>query len=75
MWRFTLPEAQNVRISVYNAIGQEVRVLVNGQKAAGQHTITWDGADENGRVVASGTYIYVLATDTQRLVGRLTMIR
>ena len=56
--RYQLPEAGPVRLSVYNLLGQEVRVLVNESKEAGSFTATWDGTDALGRRVASGIYLY-----------------
>ncbi len=55
---YQLPEAGLVRLAIYNLLGQEVRVLVNETKEAGSFTATWDGADELGRRVASGVYLY-----------------
>ena len=55
---YQLQEAGRVRLAIYNLLGQEVRVLVDEQKEAGSFTATWDGADELGRRVASGVYLY-----------------
>lgn len=54
---YSLPDAGNVTVKVYNSIGQLARTLVNGYKTAGQHSVSWDGADETGRKAASGVYI------------------
>jgi C1A family cysteine protease len=45
-----------VRLSVYNVLGQEVVVLAEGPQASGRHVVTWDGRDAGGRAVASGLY-------------------
>ncbi len=37
---------------------REVRTLVNNRYQAGSHSLTWDGKNNRGRDVASGTYIY-----------------
>jgi hypothetical protein len=52
---FSLPVASNVRLSVYNILGQQVALLVNGNLSAGQHSVQF-----NGRNLASGVYIYRL---------------
>ena len=54
-----------VCISIYNAKGQLVRVLVIGQQSAGSYVIKgkaayWDGKDKHGQKVASGVYFYSL---------------
>lgn len=52
---FSLPEGGNVKLTIYNLIGQEIGIIVNGYKDAGIHTINFDGSDLN-----SGIYYYQL---------------
>lgn len=52
---FGLPESGNVRLEVYNVMGQRVATLVNNQKPAGYHTASFDAAN-----LSSGVYIYRL---------------
>jgi hypothetical protein len=56
--RFSLKEAAPVSIEVYNVKGQLVRTLVNEMKEAGNHTVLWNGKDNNNRAVSSGVYFY-----------------
>ena len=51
--QFSIPQAGNVRISVYNIMGQEIAQLHNGMMTAGIHRVTFDG-----RSYASGVYFY-----------------
>ncbi|MFO8029944.1 MAG: DUF4623 domain-containing protein [Cyclonatronaceae bacterium] len=53
--RFTIPESQDVRLDVYNVLGQRVATLVNTQMNAGTHTVPFDATR-----LASGMYIYRL---------------
>lgn len=53
---FDLPEAQAVRVRLYDAAGQRVRTLAEGRFAAGRHERVWDGTDDAGRRVAAGVY-------------------
>lgn len=57
---FSLPEASTVRLAVINSLGQEVAVLVEGQRGPGWHSVTWNGRTDGGRPVASGLYFYNL---------------
>lgn len=57
---YHLPLEGNVKLTVYNLLGQELATLVQGEKAAGSHTATWDGRDYAGRAVATGLYFYRL---------------
>jgi flagellar hook assembly protein FlgD len=45
-----------VRVSICNALGQTLRVLVDEYQLAGRRTAVWDGKDESGRRAASGVY-------------------
>ena len=74
-WAYSLPADQNVRMAVFNTLGQQVRVLVNGTMPAGVHQATWDTRDDMGRELASGVYICVLQTPTSRLLSRVTIVR
>lgn len=69
---FALPEMNTTKLVVYNTQGQAVRTLVNSSLAAGTHSVSWNGLDENGQSVASGLYIYQLTsgnlTQTKRMV-------
>ena len=53
---YNLPLRSKVNISIYNVLGQEIKILVNGVKEYGYHTITWNGKDDLGREMASGVY-------------------
>jgi spore coat protein A len=55
---FQMPEAGNVRLAIYNTLGQEVKSLVNGSYDQGAHQVTWDATDNFGNRVSSGIYIY-----------------
>jgi hypothetical protein len=55
---FALPEAASVRLAVYNALGQEVKVLVSSTLEAGTHSVTWNATDHAGQRVSTGLYIY-----------------
>lgn len=50
---YALPEAMQVKVEVYNLIGQRVAMLVNQRQTAGTHNIVWDASRS-----ASGTYLY-----------------
>ncbi len=55
MIKYGLPEAGNVRISIYNLIGQEVESLVNETQNAGYHEVMWNASNK-----ASGVYLYTI---------------
>jgi hypothetical protein len=60
---FDMPVAGDVKISVFNVLGQNVTNLVDGNMEAGTHEVIWNGKDKNGATVASGIYFYRIDTD------------
>jgi hypothetical protein len=56
--KFALPQRSQVKITIYNVLGQEVRRLVDGVLEAGYHEAAWNGANHFGKTVASGVYLY-----------------
>ena len=56
--KFGLHEESFVTLKIYNMLGQEVKVLFSGNKNAGYYNIQWNGDDNFGNTVSSGTYIY-----------------
>ena len=54
--RYALRQPSAVRLTVYDMLGQRVRVLVDGVRSEGTHAVVWDGRDERGEWVSSGTY-------------------
>ena len=72
---FTLPSESAVSLSIYNTTGQLVRTLSSGTFAAGTHTATWNARDNAGRSVASGVYLYRLASDHGTQMKRMVLVR
>jgi hypothetical protein len=73
--RFQLPATNHVVIKIFNALGQEIRTLVNAQYEAGNHSARWDGKDKNGIPVASGVYLYQLQAGAFSQVMKMSLVR
>ncbi|MDD4309706.1 MAG: FlgD immunoglobulin-like domain containing protein [Candidatus Cloacimonetes bacterium] len=56
--RYSLKEFSPVSIGIYNVKGQLVKTLIDERKAAGDHSIVWNGTDDNNRAVGSGVYYF-----------------
>ena len=67
--------SSNVHLQVFNAGGQLVHQLLNGQLAPGIYEITWDARDRNGRNVAAGTYFYRLLVDERFETRKMSLVR
>ena len=55
---FAVPRPAEVRVEVFNVLGQKVKTLANEFSKAGYKRVEWDGTDDNGSSVASGVYLY-----------------
>lgn len=55
--RFDIPQAMQVRLAIYDIMGRKVATVVDGMRAAGIATEVWNGLDDSGRRIASGTYL------------------
>jgi len=74
--RYQLPSSQEVRLKVFNIGGQLIRTLIEDEmKAAGSHTVSWDGLNSQNDPVQSGVYFYRLETLTGSQIKRMVLIR
>jgi hypothetical protein len=72
---YQLPKKTQVKLAVYNILGQSVRMLDSGEKTPGTYHVNWDGRDNNGRNLSSGIYFYRLSAGEANLTQKLIIIR
>ena len=72
---FAVPERGDVRLAVYNLMGQKVRTLARGEWNAGEHQLLWTGRDDHGRRLASGVYVCCLQVGDLIESRKLLLIR
>ena len=72
---FEMPAAGACRLTVFDARGHRVRTLVNGSRAEGSHKVTWDGRNETGDALPSGTYLLGLRAGTYGETRKLSLVR
>lgn len=68
--RFAIPAAQQVRLTVYNVLGQEVATLVDGFMPSGSHQVSFDASR-----LASGTYLYRIETGAFTHVKKMSLLK
>jgi len=67
---YTLAEAGNVNLSVYDISGRQVATLVDGQKESGEHTATWSASE-----FSSGVYFYKLTTADYTATKKMHLLK
>lgn len=72
---FSLPQNAYMTLEIFNIKGQKIKTLVNGKFSSGTHSIRWNGTDENGRVVANGTYIYRIYSDQFSVSRKMILLK
>ena len=72
---FTIAAAAPVRLTVYNLMGQSIRVLADGWTEAGLHQVRWDGRTASGAEASSGVYWAVLQAGEAVQTAKLALIR
>ncbi|MBT4099032.1 MAG: T9SS type A sorting domain-containing protein, partial [Gemmatimonadetes bacterium] len=72
---YELTEATDVTLSVFNLSGQRVVDLVQGIRPAGTYHARWDGRDDDGHHLATGTYLIRLQTGSITQTRKLLLLR
>ncbi len=67
---FYMPEENMVKLSVFNIVGQPVAVLIQENRAQGEHSFEWDASD-----LPSGIYIYQLEVGTKIMTRKMTLVK
>ncbi len=73
--RFVLAVPSRVELAVYSLDGRRVRTLAAARYIAGEHTVTWNGRDDDDRSVAAGIYLYRLQTDALTLTRKMVLVK
>ncbi len=72
---YSVKEAGNVSINIYNIKGEKVRTLVNGQQNAGSYRLEWNGKDHNGKTVGTGVYFYKMTAGKYTSIKKMMMLK
>ncbi|MDP4268230.1 MAG: T9SS type A sorting domain-containing protein [Bacteroidota bacterium] len=73
--QFNIAKSENVKLVVFNILGQQVKTLMNGELKAGSYTATWNGKDEFGNSVASGIYFYRLESQSFNATKKMILMK
>lgn len=72
---YSIQAAGFVSLAVYDVRGRAIRVLVQELQDEGEYSVLWDGRDNAGRRLSSGTYLVHLRAGTQHRTERVTLLK
>ena len=72
---YHLSAFSNVKLTIYNVLGQKIKTLVNSFQSVGEHSIVWDATDEKNNPVSSGMYFYSLSTSERSVQKKMLLVR
>lgn len=72
---FEVPQEAQIKLTVYNTLGQKVKTLYRGVKSTGRHTVQWDATNDSGNIQPSGIYIVRLEAGTLTQSHKITLMK
>ncbi len=73
--QFNLAATSEIKLEVYNVLGQKVKTIADTKLSAGVHEYQWDATDDANQSVASGIYFYRLSNDEQFKTHKMTLLK
>jgi hypothetical protein len=71
---YSLNRSGNVRLDIFNVLGQKIRTLLNNVQTLGVHSILWDGKNQNGDFCRPGTYFYRFKFEDQVKIRKMSLL-
>ncbi len=72
---YYLSQPTEVKITIYNLLGQKVKTLIGQYQTEGSKTVFWDGKDDAGIDVASGVYFYKVVAGAHKTVKKMILLK
>jgi flagellar hook assembly protein FlgD len=72
---YQIANAVDVKLTIYNVLGQEIIRLVDQNQKAGRYELLWDGRDTNGKLISSGIYFFRLQAGEFVKTHKMTFIK
>ncbi len=73
--KYSIPANSFVNIKIYDMLGREVKTLIRAQQDAGTYEARWNGDNNSGNKVASGTYIYRVTSGEHTKAMKLMLLK
>jgi hypothetical protein len=72
---YQLTGVSNVKLSIFNLLGEKIKTLVDSYQSAGEHSVTWDATDNSNNPVCSGVYFYKMETSGMSFQKKMILVR
>ena len=73
--KYQINQLGDVRLAIYNILGEKVKTLVNQSLAPGSYSVTWNGNNEAGMSVPSGVYFYEIEMGASHAVKKMMLLK
>lgn len=73
--RYSIPEADQVIISIYDINGKMISTLLNAKQNAGIHEVSWNGKNNSGMPVVSGVYLYRVKSGNYSKISKMILLK
>ncbi len=71
---YYLPVGSEVKLEIFNVLGQKIKTLVDQRQQAGNYTVRWNGTADNGESVPGGVYFYRLKVKNFTQVKKMVLL-
>jgi hypothetical protein len=75
MINYSIPNSSLVSIVIYDLLGREVKTLINTEQNAGNYQVLWNGDNNYGSKVSSGTYFYSIRSSDFHQVRKMILLK
>tara|TARA_Y100000741_G_C17952298_1_gene436307 strand:- start:71 stop:559 length:489 start_codon:yes stop_codon:yes gene_type:complete len=65
----------DIKLTIYNILGQKINEINYGYKLKGEYTVVWDGSNYNGFLMPSGTYFVEVSNNKSKSVKPVTLLK
>ncbi len=72
---FEIGESGTTKVEVFNIKGQKVKTLINERMNAGEHSVIWNGKNNNNKQVVSGVYFYRVSVNGSQRTNKMIMLK
>ena len=73
--RYGISQSGHVELTIYNVLGQRVKLLVDKVQLPGYYNITWNGKDQSENLVSSGVYLMVLYAEGEKISRKILLMK